>query len=121
MIQKIFEADPLICPKRQGRMRIIGSIEDPSVIRAILEQLDLWLDQSRPPPKIHNPPNIEYATADLHSQPHTEIIYGNPEYSWVITSRYDASQPVFMAVFINIPLKFPYTISAKQGDVMKLP
>jgi len=37
-------------------MRIIGSIEAPSVIRAILEHLGLWLVRSRPPPKIHDPP-----------------------------------------------------------------
>jgi uncharacterized membrane protein YidH (DUF202 family) len=32
-------------------MRGIGSIEDPSVIRAILEHLGLWLARARPPPK----------------------------------------------------------------------
>jgi hypothetical protein len=36
LIQKIYEADPLVCPKRKGAMRVISSIEDPSVIRAIL-------------------------------------------------------------------------------------
>jgi hypothetical protein len=42
-------------------MRIISFIEDPLVIREILMHLDLWLFRSRPPPKIHDPPNIEYA------------------------------------------------------------
>lgn len=42
----------------------------------------LWLVRSRPPPKIHEPPNIEYATADLQVQPHSDIIYGDPEYTW---------------------------------------
>ena len=82
LIQKIYEADPLVCPKCQGKMRVIGSIEDPSVIRAILEHLGLWLVRSRPPPKIHYPPNIEYSTADLQIQPQTDILYGDPEYSW---------------------------------------
>jgi hypothetical protein len=36
LIQKIYEVDPLICPKCKGKMRIISSIEDPSVIRDIL-------------------------------------------------------------------------------------
>ncbi len=63
-------------------MRVNGSIEDPSVIHAILEHLGLWLVRSRPPPKIHYPPNIEYATADLQIQPQTDILYGDPEYSW---------------------------------------
>jgi hypothetical protein len=34
---KIYEVDPLVCPKCQGAMRVISSIEDPSVIRAILD------------------------------------------------------------------------------------
>ena len=46
MIQKIYEVDPLVCPKCQGAMRVIGSIEDPSVIRAILKHLGLWLGKS---------------------------------------------------------------------------
>ena len=45
-------------------------------------QYGFWLVRSRPPLKIHDPPNIEYATADLKIQPHTDIIYADPEYSW---------------------------------------
>ncbi|MEK7374505.1 MAG: hypothetical protein AABZ85_05690, partial [Thermodesulfobacteriota bacterium] len=56
LIQKIYEVDPLVCPKCQGAMRVISSIEDPSVIRAILKHLGIWLVRSRPPPKIHDPP-----------------------------------------------------------------
>ena len=82
LIRKIYEVDPLVCPKCKGTMRIISFIEDPSVIRDILTHLGLWLTRSRPPPKIHDPPNIEYAPADLQIQPHTDIIYGDPEYSW---------------------------------------
>jgi hypothetical protein len=82
LIQKIYEVDPLVCPKCQGAMRVIGSIEDPSVIRAILEHLGLWLVRSRPPPKIHDPPNSESAPADLHIPPHAHMIYGDPQYSW---------------------------------------
>ena len=56
LIQKIYEVDPLVCPKCRGAMRIISSIEDPSVIRAILDHLGIWLVRSRPSPKIHDPP-----------------------------------------------------------------
>jgi len=63
-------------------MRVISAIDDRQVIRAILEHLGLWLVRSRPPPKIHDPPNIEYAAADLQIQPHSDIIYGDKEYSW---------------------------------------
>src|SRR5664280_510305 len=71
LIQKIYAVDPLVCPKCQGTMRVISSIEDPSVIRDILKHLGLWLVRSRPPPKIHDPPIREYAATDLQLQTHT--------------------------------------------------
>ena len=63
-------------------MRVIGSIEDQSVIRAILEHLGLWLVRSRPP-QIHAPPIREYAAVDLQLQTHADTIYGDPEYTRV--------------------------------------
>jgi hypothetical protein len=48
LIQKIYEVDPLVCPKCQGSIRIISFIEDPSVIRDILNHLGLWLARARP-------------------------------------------------------------------------
>jgi hypothetical protein len=63
-------------------MRIIGLIEDMSVIRDILQHLGLWLIRSRPPPKIHAPPCREYVAADLQIQHHPDTIYGDPEYTW---------------------------------------
>ncbi len=89
LIQKIYEADPLVCPRCQGTMRIISFIEDQSVIRDILTHLGLWLARARPPPKAHAPwghdaascPH-ECAAHDLQLQTHADIIYGDPEYSW---------------------------------------
>jgi hypothetical protein len=73
-------------------MRVIGSIEDPSVIRVILEHLELWLVRSRPPPRIHDPPvcmhdTDRYSTpyiTDEHSQLplNDDYLYHDPEYSW---------------------------------------
>ena len=51
LIQKIYEADPLTCPKCQGRMKIISFIEDEEVIEKILKHLCLWDLKVRPPPK----------------------------------------------------------------------
>ncbi|MFH1336866.1 MAG: transposase, partial [Candidatus Zixiibacteriota bacterium] len=53
LIQRIYEGDPLVCPKCEGSMRIISFIEDQSVIRDILNYLGLWLTRARPPPKAH--------------------------------------------------------------------
>jgi hypothetical protein len=82
LIQKIYEVDPLVCPKCKGTRRIISAIDDRQVIRAILEHLGLWLVRSRPPPKAHAPPIMEYATGDLQLQTHADTIYGDPEYTW---------------------------------------
>jgi hypothetical protein len=52
LIRKVYEADPLECPKCKGSMRVIALIEDPGVIRRILEHLGLWAPQpmERSPP-----------------------------------------------------------------------
>ena len=62
-------------------MRVISSIEDPSVIRAILDHLGIWLVRSRPLPKIHDTPTTisipdlpcPYPSPDAH-------FYADPDY-----------------------------------------
>jgi len=56
LVQKVYEVDPLICPKCASEMRIVSFIQDPLVIRRILEHLGLWLANARPIPKAHSPP-----------------------------------------------------------------
>jgi hypothetical protein len=74
-------------------MRIISFIEDPSVIRAILSHLGLWLARARPPPKIHDPPVCVHSPGmptnpvvrdDLCCQlpVNDDHFYRDPEYSW---------------------------------------
>lgn len=50
LIQKIYQVDPLLCPKCQGTMKIISFIEEPDVIRKILVHLDLWDVRNHDPP-----------------------------------------------------------------------
>jgi hypothetical protein len=52
LIRKVYEADPLECPRCKGPMRVIALIEDPGVIRRILNHLGLWapLATKRSPP-----------------------------------------------------------------------
>src|SRR5690554_5753203 len=50
LIQKIYHADPLVCPKCSGKMRIISFIEEPGVIKDILQYLDLWAVRNHDPP-----------------------------------------------------------------------
>ena len=92
LIQKIYEVDPLVCPKCKGSMRIISFIEDQQVIRVILEHLGLWLARARPPPKIHDPPvrmlstgrsAASYIMDDVSQLPiNDDHLYRDPEYSW---------------------------------------
>jgi hypothetical protein len=53
LIRKVYEADPLECPKCQGPMRVVALIDDPPVVRRILEHLGRWapLPTERGPPE----------------------------------------------------------------------
>ena len=67
LIQKIYEVDPLTCPKCQGPMRVISLIEDHEVIKKILKHLGLWELTPRPPPRmaksqpLSTEPHIDYS------------------------------------------------------------
>jgi hypothetical protein len=41
-IKKVWEVDPLKCPNCTCEMKIISFINEPDVIRIVLEHLDLW-------------------------------------------------------------------------------
>jgi len=80
LIQKVYEVDPLTCPKCQGKMRVIAFIEDPSVIKKILKHLNLW-ELKKPPRSIaHAPPRIEPPTYDDAFQPSAEDYVADPVY-----------------------------------------
>ena len=49
LIQKIYEVDPLTCPKCSGKMKVISVIEDEDVIKKILKHLGLWEIKIYPP------------------------------------------------------------------------
>ena len=58
LIQKIYEVDPLTCPRCSGGMKVISVIEDEEVIKKILKHLGLWDRKARPPPKATGAPKI---------------------------------------------------------------
>ena len=51
LIMKVYNVDPLICPKCSGQMRIVGFIEDTETINKILKHLNRLHPQSQAPPK----------------------------------------------------------------------
>jgi len=50
MIRKVYEIDPLLCPRCGGQMCIIAFIEDPKTIDRIIGHLKLSFIAERPPP-----------------------------------------------------------------------
>ncbi len=46
LIRKVYEADPLKCPKCKAPMRVIALIDDPHVVRRILEHLGRWAPEA---------------------------------------------------------------------------
>jgi len=58
LIQKIYEVDPLVCPKCQGQMKIISIIDDFEIIDKIsrvtfrLKHLNLWDIRNHDPPEV---------------------------------------------------------------------
>ena len=50
LIKKVYEADPLLCPRYGGTMCIIALIDQPEVIEKILTYLGLWPHTAHAPP-----------------------------------------------------------------------
>jgi len=65
-IRKVYETDRLTCPKCQGEMRIISFIEQPDVIKKILQHLGLWEESHAPPGR--DPPVKEITFDPSYSQ-----------------------------------------------------
>ena len=80
LIQKIYEIDPLTCPKCQGPMRIIAFIEDEEVIKKILKHLGLWEAKARPPPKVKAPFPTIYLDDSESQILSPDSFYAHPDY-----------------------------------------
>jgi hypothetical protein len=50
MIMKVYEVNPMCCPKCQSRMRIIAFLTDYAVVDRIINNLKLTFVAERPPP-----------------------------------------------------------------------
>ena len=68
LIQKVYEIDPLVCPKCQGEMRVISVIEDQAIIKKILQHLGLWETRSHDPPACIMPHTLEFTYDDAYAQ-----------------------------------------------------
>ena len=89
LIQKVYNVDPLLCPKCQGSMRIISFIEDSDVIRKILKHLglpacashaDRWDIKRKPPPLANAPPIDVFPAYDQPPAPTADDYLIDPDY-----------------------------------------
>jgi hypothetical protein len=89
LIQKIYETDPLCCPRCSGKMKVISVIEDEDIIKKILKHLGLWEVKPRPPPKANSPPmtpeyHIDYTDSQLPVS--DNYLYVDPQYPETYTA-----------------------------------
>ena len=50
MIRKVYEVDPMLCPKCGGQMKVIAFIMDYAVVDRIIDYLKLTFAAEKPPP-----------------------------------------------------------------------
>jgi len=56
LIRRVYEADPLVCPRCGSEMRVVSFITDPRVVRRIVDHLRKRDRTARPPPpRVHQP------------------------------------------------------------------
>jgi len=80
LIQRIYEIDPLTCPRCQGQMRILAFIEDEEVIEKMLRHLGLWEAKARPPPKVKAPSETIYLDDSESQDLPSDSFYAHPDY-----------------------------------------
>lgn len=51
MIRKVYEVDPMLCPKCGGRMKVVAFITEVAVVDRIIDHLKLTFVAEKPPPE----------------------------------------------------------------------
>jgi hypothetical protein len=50
MIRKVYEVDPMLCPKCGGAMRVVAFLTEHAVVDRIIDHLKLTFVAAKPPP-----------------------------------------------------------------------
>jgi hypothetical protein len=67
MIRKIYEVDPMICPRCGGRMRVVAFLTEHAVVDQIIRHLELTFVAEKPPPACALEQVALMAVASQHS------------------------------------------------------
>jgi hypothetical protein len=67
MIRKVYEVDPMLCPKCGGTMKVVAFLTDFSVVDRIIDHLKLTFVADRPPP-----PQVAYQELMMAADPSAE-------------------------------------------------
>jgi len=67
MIRKVYEVDPMVCPKCGGMMKVISFLTDYAVVDRIINNLKLTFVAERPPP-----PHLAYQELLMAAESSTE-------------------------------------------------
>jgi hypothetical protein len=50
MLRKVYEMDPMICPRCGGRMKVVAFLTEHAVVDRIIRHLELTFIAEKPPP-----------------------------------------------------------------------
>ena len=67
MMRKVYEVDPMVCPRCAGTMKVIAFLTDHKVVDKIIDHLKLTFIAERPPP-----PHIAYQEVLMAAEAPTE-------------------------------------------------
>lgn len=82
LLKKIYEVDPLTCPRCASPMELIAFIEEASAIRKILQHLGLWNRPPRSPPPRLFPHKLEAFLATLTPQQAQQVRASTDSVFW---------------------------------------
>ncbi len=55
LIRRVYEVDPLVCPRCGAEMRVVGFITEPTLVKRILDHIRKRDRASRAPPRVRPP------------------------------------------------------------------
>ncbi len=67
MIRKVYEVDPMVCPRCGGAMRVVAFITDYAAVDRIIDHLKLAFAAEKPPP-----PAAAFRDLDMVADPPAE-------------------------------------------------